>query len=190
MNYENPVATLFPGAAGRTVAELARQHALGRLVVDVRSASAAAAVVPEQFTRVALRLALLGLVTFPVGEQVVLVPEHVLWPALAELADPQPRIDQLLRRVAATCSPVTRIAVAGPVAAGTARTFPERLDVALIAPPGSVSVEQEDDVAAHLSRALGNACSVVVVEDDEEAARLLPGTGFRVVGAEGIPAVR
>ncbi|GAB6898328.1 hypothetical protein [Kineosporia succinea] len=181
MNYENPIATLFPGAAGRAVAELARRHARGDSLVDVRSAATAASVVPEQLKKVATRLALLGLVGFPVDENVRLVRENMMWPALSELDGARFRVEDLLHDVAATCPPVTRVAVAGPVAAGTARTFPERLDVALIAPPGAVPDEQLEDIAAHLSRATGNACRVICVEDADEARRVLPELGFRVL---------
>ncbi|GAB3254550.1 hypothetical protein [Kineosporia babensis] len=183
MNYDNPIATLFPGAAGRTVAELARRHALGENVVEVKAAAGTAAVVPDQFVKVATRLALMGLVRFPVTEQVRLVRENIMWPALNDLADTQFRLDALLRDVAATCPPVTRIAVAGPVAAGTARTFPERLEVALIAPADAVSDEQREEIAEHLSRALGNACVVTVAQDEHEAAQLLADEGFRVISS-------
>ncbi|GLY15919.1 hypothetical protein LWF15_17160 [Kineosporia rhizophila] len=181
MNFENPIATLFPGAAGRTVSELARRHARGESQVEVLVAARSAAVVPDQFVKVATRLALLGLVDFPVTEKVTLVRENIVWPALYDLADQGARLDALLRDVAATCPPVTRIAIAGPVAAGTARTFPERLEVALIAPDGTVGAEQCDEIAAHLSRALGNACLVTVAEDELAAAGTLSPQGFRIV---------
>ncbi len=104
-----------------------------------------------------------------------------MWPALNDLADNRFRLDALLRDVAATCPPVVRLAVAGPVAAGTARTFPERLEVALIAPPGSVGEQQRADIAGHLSRSLGNACEVIVVADPAAAADRLSPHGFRMV---------
>ena len=75
MNYDNPIASLFPGTSGRVVAALVRLHAEGVRTVETQVIAARASVVPEQLRKVATRLALLGLLAFPIDEQITLVRE-------------------------------------------------------------------------------------------------------------------
>lgn len=181
MNFDNPVAALFPGAAGRTVSELTRRHLRGDGTAETKDVAAAAAVAPEQFIKVATRLAMMGLLQFPVKDEVTLVRENIMWPALADLLYPDTHLDALVRGAASACEGVDAVAIGGPVPAGTAQAFPEGITVALIAPGGEVTDADRARVSRTVSHGLGNDCSVVIAATVDEALELLPAEGRRVV---------
>lgn len=166
MNYDGVLAALFPGAAGRTIAELTRRHARGERQIDVDEAASGAAVVPDQLRKVATRLGLLGLVEFPITDQLTLVGEHVIWSALHDLAAPQDRIRQLAAEVVSGTADATLLAVSGPVAEGTAIGYPDHLDVTLHAPE-PLPVETTQVIADAISRGIGNACTVQVLTNQD-----------------------
>lgn len=162
MNYANVLAALFPGAAGRAIAELTRLHALGQCTVTVDQVASEAAVVPDQVRRVTTRLALLGLAEFPVDDQITLVGEHVVWLALKDLAKPHHYIDDRVEQIVSDFAEVQVAAVSGPVAAGTATGYPDPLHVTLVAVE-PLAEEAVQAIAETVSRGIGNACRVQVV---------------------------
>lgn len=181
MNFDNPVAALFPGAAGRTVSELTRRHLRGEDTAETKEVAAAAAVAPEQFVKVATRLAMMGLLRFPVKDEVTMVRENIMWPALAGLLYPDTHLDALVREVASACEGVDAVAIGGPVPAGTAQAFPEGITVALVEPGGGVTEADRAEVTRRVSHGLGNDCSVVIAASVDEALELLPDEGRRVI---------
>lgn len=181
MNFDNPIAALFPGAAGRTVSELTRRHLLGEETAPTPDVAAGAAVAPEQFVKVATRLAMMGLVRFPVRDEVTMVRENVMWAALADLLYPHTHVESLVWEAASTCAGVDAVVIAGPVPAGTAQSFPEGITVALVVSDGEVSEESRSAVSQRVSHGLGNDCSVVVARTVDEALGLLPEEGRRVI---------
>ena len=181
MNFDNPVAALFPGAAGRTVSELTRLHMRGEDTAEAKDVAAAAAVAHEQFVKVATRLAMMGLVQFPVRDQVTLVRENIMWPALADLLEPRAHLDSLVWDAAQTASGVEAVVIAGPVPAGTAESFPEGITVALVAPVGAVSEAEQAEISRKISYGLGNDCNVLTAATTDEAMELLPDEGRRVI---------
>lgn len=181
MNFDNPVAALFPGAAGRTVSELTRRHLRGEATADTKDVAAGAAVAPEQFVKVATRLAMMGLLQFPVKDEVTLVRENIMWPAIAGLLYPDSHLDTLVWEAASACDGVEAVAIGGPVPAGTAQAFPEGITVALIVPGGEVPAADRSEVSRQISHGLGNDCSVVIAATVDEALELLPEEGRRVV---------
>lgn len=185
MNFDNPVAALFPGAAGRTVSELTRRHLRGEDTAETKDVAAAAAVAPEQFVKVATRLAMMGLLQFPVKDEVALVRENIMWPALADLLYPRAHLDTLVWQAAEACAGVEAVAIGGPVPAGTAQAFPEGITVALVAPGGEIPDADRAEVSRKISHGLGNDCSVVIAGTVDEALDLLPEAGRRLVEAPG-----
>ena len=183
MNFDNPIAALFPGAAGRTVSELTRRHVLGEESAPTPDVAAGAAVAPEQFVKVATRLAMMGLVRFPVRDEVTMVRENVMWTALADLLNPHEHLDALVREAASEVSGVEAVIIGGPVPAGTAQSFPEGITVALVVRDGEVSEESRSAVSGKVSHGLGNDCSVVIVRTVDEASEHVPEEGRRVLDA-------
>lgn len=183
MNFDNPVAALFPGAAGRTVSELTRRHLLGEETAETQDVAAGAAVAPEQFVKVATRLAMMGLLRFPVRDEVTLVRENIMWTALADLLYPHPYLDSLVWEAASACAGVDAVVIAGPVPAGTAQSFPEGITVALVVPGGCVPEESRSEVSRKISHGLGNDCSVIIAGTLDEAMELLPEEGRRIIDA-------
>ncbi|MDT9595252.1 hypothetical protein RDV89_19350 [Nocardioides zeae] len=169
MNYDNPLAALFPGAAGRTVAELARRHREGASDVAISEVAASAAVVPDQLRRVLTRLALLGLVDFPGAERVRIEREHLAWPALAALDGLSAAGGPLDALVAAAAGSVgaRRVVLDGPVPGGTAAVYSDATELALVG-AGPLTKSARQGVAAAVSRATGNAC-IVTTADAEPA---------------------
>lgn len=187
MNFDNPVAALFPGAAGRTVSELTRRHMRGEVTAETKDVAAGASVAPEQFVKVATRLALMGLLQFPVKDEVTLVRENIMWRALANLLVPRGYVDSLVWEAASVVPGLEAVGIAGPVPAGTAETFPEGITVALVVPEGEVSEAQRSEVSGAISHGLGNDCTVVVAATTAEAEDLLPEEGRRILEADPRP---
>lgn len=178
MNYDNPIASLFPGTSGRVVAALVRLHAEGVRTVETQVIAARASVVPEQLRKVATRLALLGLLAFPIDEQITLVREHVMWDALSQVDDPQPRIDALVADVideqstaagGRNAETIIAAGLGGPVAVGTASAFPDELHLALVVRDPATCDLPLAALAERISRATGNACRVDLVAVDDRA---------------------
>lgn len=181
MNFSTTIATLFPGAAGRTIAELTRRRLRGEEVVETLSVAAAAAVVPGQLTKVATRLALLGLLRFPIGEQITIVRENIIWDALADLLDPHRYLDTLVHEAVSVCPDISRAVIAGPVPAGTAQSFPEGIAVAIVSDSAEVSEAQRSEISRRISAGIGNDCTVTVVTDLSQAMQTLPLHGRRII---------
>ncbi|WP_010542071.1 hypothetical protein [Dietzia alimentaria] len=184
MNFDNPIAALFPGAAGRTVSELTRRHLLGEESAPTPDVAAGAAVAPEQFVKVATRLAMMGLVRFPVRDEVTMVRENVMWAALADLLYPDAHLDVLVREAVSDIAGVESVVIGGPVPAGTAQSFPEGIAVALVVPHGDVPEESRSAASQKVSNGLGNDCSMVVVRTVDEASEHVPEAGRRVLHAD------
>lgn len=187
MNTVEPIASLFPGSSGRTVEALARVVASGgSATVALDELAGRAGVAPHQVRRVLVRLAMSGLVEHPTSTAVTVVVEHVAWAALTRLSDPQPSLEEVLRSVSRTCGPVA-VAVAGPVAAGTARSYADALEVAVVVRTGELDDADLRRFEAMVGRATGNVCRARVVQGAEQAAQVLPVDGFRVLstGADG-----
>ena len=184
MNFDNPIAALFPGAAGRTVSELTRRHLLGEESAPTPDVAAGAAVAPEQFVKVATRLAMMGLVRFPVRDEVTMVRENVMWAALADLLYPDAHLDVLVREAVSDIAGVESVVIGGPVPAGTAQSFPEGIAVALVVPHDDVPEESRNAASQMVSNGLGNDCSMVVVRTVDEAAEHVPEAGRRVLHAD------
>lgn len=182
MNFDQPLAALFPGAAGRTVDALAKQVASGPLTdIDISDLANSASVTPEQVRKILTRLALLGLVGFPTAERVTIVSDHFMWLALHNIAAPQPRVDSFVRSLLIDVAGVKAIALAGPVAAGTAQSYPDNLIVALVLPCRDHPDVNLRKLTEDLSRSLGNSCTIVVATSLDEARHRLPGIGFRII---------
>ncbi|MBH1938097.1 hypothetical protein I5Q34_28190 [Streptomyces sp. AV19] len=166
MNFGTPIPALFPGASGRIVTALTAHHARhagAPLPLDhlAREASVAA----TQLETTLFRLGLLGMLAPRArGEAVRPVAGHIVWKALDGLADLRWRVvEEARERMRTDLSPAPAVlALAGPVADGTATHAAEVLELVLVPPPGAPGDwwERADRAAARLSEALGNVVTV------------------------------
>ncbi|SFO59664.1 hypothetical protein SAMN05216207_11017 [Pseudonocardia ammonioxydans] len=174
MNYSDPLPTLFPGAAGRVVGTLVLRHVDGDAATTITALSRASAVGARQVTTIVTRLALLGLVTRSGDDDVGIVRDHVMWPALTGVHRPRPLVEEAVRRIVAETvlaragSPAFRVVVAGPVAEGTAVSFADQLLVGLLG-AGTLASEDIALLQRRLSQATGNSCTVSIFRDLDEA---------------------
>ncbi|MFE6868837.1 hypothetical protein ACFVFS_20040 [Kitasatospora sp. NPDC057692] len=187
MNFRTPIPALFPGASGRIVTALTAHRATNAgapltLTDLARDASVAA----TQLEATLFRLGLLGLIE-PRGRgaDVRPVAGHVVWKALDGLADlRQHVVEEVRERAAADLTPAPALlAIAGPVADGTATHPADVLELIVVPPPTAPEdwAEQAERMAARLSRHLGNVVTLRTAAPDADAARSAGPDAFLVI---------
>ncbi|MGX2995230.1 hypothetical protein JNUCC64_13185 [Streptomyces sp. JNUCC 64] len=168
MNVAEPVSALFPGASGRIVTALARHRRAGGERLALAELTRSSSVVATQLEAVLFRLGLLGLLAPRTrGEDVRLVPGHLVWDALDGLLDLAPALRDRVRDRAlrALDPPPPYLAVGGPVADGTA-TGPSdvlHLTVAVPVPAPDGWTGALEELAGRLAADLGNIVTYEVV---------------------------
>ncbi|NUP40339.1 MAG: hypothetical protein HOY76_25810 [Streptomyces sp.] len=175
MNFAAPLSALFPGTSGRLLTTLADHHRTDAArPLPLAELSKSAAVTATQLEAALFRLGLLGLVApRRKGEAVQLVPGHVAWGALRQLADLRGSVIALVREeVRVRLRPAPRyLALTGPVAEGTATHAADVLELVVV-PPSAVEADWHDRLTAlvaDLSRDLGNVVVHRVAGDMTQA---------------------
>ncbi|MFI6374442.1 hypothetical protein [Streptomyces sp. NPDC050546] len=175
MNFRTPLSALFPGTSGRLLTALVDHHladAARPLHLDELSKNAAVA--PAQIEAALFRLGLLGLVApRRKGEAVRIVPGHIAWGALRQLADLSDRvIDTVREQTRVHLHPVPKyLALSGAVVEGTAAHPADVLELILV-PPVDAPADWQVGVTvlvAQLSRDLGNLVVHRIARDTQEA---------------------
>ncbi|MEU6356590.1 hypothetical protein ABZ896_46020 [Streptomyces sp. NPDC047072] len=175
MNLRTPLSALFPGTSGRLLTALVDHHTSDAdrpLSLDELSKSAS--VTSTQLEAALFRLGLLGLVApRRKGDAVRLVPGHVAWGALRQLADLRGAVVDLARRQARAHlrTAPTYLALTGAVVEGTATHPADVLELIVVTPP-SAPADWHDHLAAlvaELSQDLGNVVVHRTAQDVEEA---------------------
>ncbi|QNP68628.1 hypothetical protein IAG44_03505 [Streptomyces roseirectus] len=162
MNFESPLSALFPGTSGRLVGALVGHHVMEpERPLPLVELTRRAAVTGTQAEAALFRLGLLGLLApRRQGEDVCLVPGHVVWGALRQLADLRGRVAERVRaEVGASLQPPPlHLALSGPVAEGRATSPSDVLELVAVPPPDAPDewTEAVRALAVRLSRDLGN----------------------------------
>ncbi|MHB9849051.1 hypothetical protein ACSYGO_07365 [Streptomyces krungchingensis] len=142
-----------------------------------------------QLEAVLFRLGLLGiLMPRRRGEDIELVPGHIVWKALTGVADLRWRVlEEVRRRVVALEVLPVYLALSGSVADGTAVNPADLLELIVVSPTHAPHdwQDQLDGLVAQLSLDLGNVVTVYLAES-KAAASELAGPGSIVVDLPGV----
>ncbi|MGW1148545.1 hypothetical protein ACWD6I_26720 [Streptomyces sp. NPDC002454] len=185
MNVAEPVSALFPGASGRIVSALARHRRAGGDRLTLAELTRASSVVASQTEAVLFRLGLLGLLAPRArGEDVHLVPGHLVWDALDGLLDlgPALRARVRARALAELDPPPPHLGISGAVADGTATGPSDTLHLTVTAPAPLPEgwVRGVERLAERLAADLGNIVTHALVDGPAPGAvpvlREEPGT--------------
>ncbi|MFK0159475.1 hypothetical protein ACIQVL_19390 [Streptomyces sp. NPDC090499] len=175
MNFRTPLSSLFPGTSGRLLTALVDHHlADAARPVPLADLSKNAAVAPAQIEAALFRLGLLGLVApRRNGEAVRIVPGHIAWGALSQLANLRDRVvDAVLEQTRARLYPVPAyLALSGAVVEGTAAHPADVLELIMVPPVGAPPDWDRgvSALVAQLSRDLGNVVVHRIARDTQEA---------------------